>query len=81
MPAADAVFAIVWRKVAGGAISAELVAETGQLVVDPGQVGIAVPTVAPNFPRGVEPEAWFQRGSIIVCINVDQYKGCVTVND
>ena len=80
-PAADAVYAIVWRKAPGGAISAALVAETGDVVVDPGQVGIVVPTVAPGFPRGVEPEVWVQRGSIIVCLNVDQYKGCVTVQN
>ena len=80
-PAADAVYAIVWRKAPGGAISAALVAETGDLVVDPVKVGIVVPTVAPGFPRGVEPEAWGQRGSVIICINVDQYKGCVTVQD
>jgi hypothetical protein len=80
-PAADAVYAIVWRKAPGGAISAALVAETGDVVVDPGQVGIVVPTVAPGFPRGVEPEVWVQRGSIIVCLNVDQYKGCVTIQN
>lgn len=70
----------MWREGAGGSIRTEIVNEEGQ-VVDPATIGIAVPTVAPGFPGGVEPEGWAQRGSVIVCINVDQYKGCLTVED
>jgi hypothetical protein len=79
--AGETAYAIVWRKLPDASIKMELVAETGLVVSDPSALRIAVPTVAPGYRGGVEPEAWAQRGSVIVCINVDQYKGCVTVHD
>lgn len=81
LDAGETAYAIVWRKLPDASIKMELVAESGQVVTDPAALGIAVPPVAPRYQGGGEPEAWVQRGSVIVCINVDQYKGCVTVQD
>ncbi|RIL09268.1 hypothetical protein DCC79_11565, partial [bacterium] len=76
----EGAYAVVWRVGPDGTIQTEIVPEGGG-TVDPGDIGITVPPVVPGFPGGVEPEVWVQRGSVIVCINVNQYKGCVTADD
>lgn len=78
-PGAGAAYAIVWHEGPGGVITTEIVPEGGG-TVDPATIGVSAPPAA-RFPGGAEPEAWAQRGSVIVCINVDQYKGCLTVDD
>lgn len=76
----EGAYAIVWRMGPDGTIQTEIVPEGGG-TVDPGDLGITVPPVAPGFPGGVEPEVWVQRGSVIVCLNVNQYKGCLTADE
>lgn len=75
----EGAYAVVWRLGPDGTIQTEIVPEGGG-TVDPGDIGITVPPVVPGFPGGVEPEAWVQRGSVIVCTSVGQYKGCLTVD-
>lgn len=70
----------MWHEGPGGVITTEIVPEGGG-TVDPATIGVTVPPVAPQFPGGAEPEVWVQRGSVIVCVNVNQYKGCMTVGD
>jgi len=70
----------VWQKEANGSITVDIVDPSGA-VVDPGTVGIAAPVVDPNVARSQEPEAWVQHGSVVICINIEQFKGCMTFND
>jgi hypothetical protein len=74
-------YAVVWRTQPDGSIRTEIVDENGVVVADPGGLGIELPPVDPGFPRSPEPEAWVQRGSVVVCFSIDQNKGCLKIED
>jgi hypothetical protein len=75
----DQAYVVVWRQSPGGQVVPVLVDADGQ-TVDPASVGIELPPVGGGFQGGSEPEAWSEHGSVVICVSVDQYKGCLSID-
>ncbi len=79
--AEEAAYVITWRRQGDGSIQTVLLADDGTTEVDPDSLGITLEPVDPEAPRSPEPEAFVLRGSIVVCLNVDQHQGCLHIDD
>ena len=72
-------YAVVWHEAPDGEVQPALLDKDGK-AVDPASLGIQLPPVSTGFPGSAEPEAWAERGSIIICLNLEQHKGCLTID-
>ena len=74
-------YAVVWRGSGIDSITPTLIDSRTRRPVDLGSIGVTAMRVETSFRGGIEPEAWVEKGSVIVCFSLNRVRSCLRIED